>query len=236
MNRNDLTGYGVAMRLLKISLTLLPSFLDWINANKNAEFSMGCIEWDSFFAVTTWIGWKERSSRVFGQKDYDIIDIVSSIVYMTRKIRFLYDRSNVVPRGPFPVHKGWIKLEEGWLKSNTDGVRPLERKTTAGGLIRNDRGGWVRGFHHALGSCSVLDAELWGVLTRLRTAWQMEVDKLCLEVDSLEAYELISANNLNSSQSSVVSLIKEMVGFPGFQEVTTCVQTLRPKRLWRMRG
>lgn len=42
-----------------------------------------------------------------------------------------------------------------------------------GGLIRDDCGKWVRGYARKVGFCSVLEAELWGIVEGLRLAWNL---------------------------------------------------------------
>ncbi|KAL4377132.1 hypothetical protein GQ457_02G030770 [Hibiscus cannabinus] len=45
----------------------------------------------------------------------------------------------------------------GWHSLNIDGVVCL----SSGGLLRDDEGHWIIGFSKSIGSCSVLNAELW---------------------------------------------------------------------------
>ncbi|MBA0635926.1 hypothetical protein Godav_022259, partial [Gossypium davidsonii] len=41
---------------------------------------------------------------------------------------------------------------------------PIVGQDTAGGIVRDSNGKWIFGFCRYLGCCTVLDAELWGIL------------------------------------------------------------------------
>ncbi|MCI28245.1 ribonuclease H protein [Trifolium medium] len=63
---------------------------------------------------------------------------------------------------------GWKPPVEGWVKVNIDGACKSESVAGCGGIIRNNRGGWLGGFAKHIGSCSAFVAELWGVLEGLK--------------------------------------------------------------------
>ena len=86
---------------------------------------------------------------------------------------------------------------EGWVKINTDGMFKANIKLAGcEGLIRNQWGGWMGGFTHKLGSCSITDVECWGILNGLQLAWEIGCRKVILEADSLCAI-----NSLNNTKS-----------------------------------
>ncbi|KAE8661432.1 hypothetical protein F3Y22_tig00113725pilonHSYRG00267 [Hibiscus syriacus] len=45
--------------------------------------------------------------------------------------------------------------------------------TACGGVIRDEKGEWIMGFHKAIEICSILEAELWGVLEGMKIAWEL---------------------------------------------------------------
>ena len=56
----------------------------------------------------------------------------------------------------------WYPPNEGWVKVNIDESFCRDLNFAAcGGLIRDENGVWKGGFARRLGSCSVLEAELW---------------------------------------------------------------------------
>ncbi|CAI9115790.1 OLC1v1016785C1 [Oldenlandia corymbosa var. corymbosa] len=79
----------------------------------------------------------------------------------------------------------------GWLKLNTDGsYNTISQEARAGGLIRNEEGGWVKGFTMNVGTTTVTGAELWGVWQGLILAWEIGARKIIVEVDSSTAIRL----------------------------------------------
>lgn len=58
----------------------------------------------------------------------------------------------------------WEPPADGWVKVNTGGA--LKRgvgRSTAGGIIRDTYGTWLRGLPYNLGCTSVMAAELWAL-------------------------------------------------------------------------
>lgn len=51
---------------------------------------------------------------------------------------------------------------------NTDGpIRPEDGSATVGGIFHDHSGKWIFGFNRFPGSCSVFEAELWGIFDGL---------------------------------------------------------------------
>ena len=87
---------------------------------------------------------------------------------------------------------GWCSLLVDFYKLNVDGAFEVRKwQGSCGGLIRNDAGEFLGGFSMNIGSCSVLEAELWGIYYGLDMAWKTRIRKLVLESDSLHAINLV---------------------------------------------
>ncbi|KAK8572307.1 hypothetical protein V6N12_028362 [Hibiscus sabdariffa] len=58
--------------------------------------------------------------------------------------------------------KLWKGPASDWVEVNVDApVDTVGNRAAVGGLIRDDSGGWLRGFYRFVGRCSILLAELW---------------------------------------------------------------------------
>ncbi|XP_012084521.1 uncharacterized protein LOC105643892 [Jatropha curcas] len=108
---------------------------------------------------------------------------------------------------------GWSPPTVGWFKLNCDGsLITQSHRASTWGVIRNDVGNWCYGFACNLGSCSILLAELWGVFLGLSLAWDKGVRNLIVEVDNVQACELINQPiTYPSSASNLVVNIKELL-------------------------
>lgn len=75
-------------------------------------------------------------------------------------------------------------LSLGWFVLNTDGcVKGSTKVAGASGLIRNDKGVWIRGFTVNLGSYGVDEVELWAVWHDLKVAWDLSIPNLEVQLD-----------------------------------------------------
>ncbi|KAL4341500.1 hypothetical protein GQ457_08G015450 [Hibiscus cannabinus] len=79
-----------------------------------------------------------------------------------------------------------------WIKINTDGARCF-------------------GFAKAIGACSTLKAELWGIYEGVATVWSLRFPQVIVETDSTEAYKALVHNNHKCICSSVLPYIGDIV-------------------------
>lgn len=87
----------------------------------------------------------------------------------------------------------WHPPIEGSVKLNTDGtVRSSIGIATAGGLIRNRLVTWLKVSSYNVGTVSVMQAELRGILISLHMAWSEGFKQVIHEVDFRAAVELLS--------------------------------------------
>jgi len=79
----------------------------------------------------------------------------------------------------------WESPMRGWKFLNVDGaVRGNPGRASARGVIRGEEGEWVIGFSENLGQCSVVKAELHGLLRGLKIAKDIPIHKLWVQSDS----------------------------------------------------
>lgn len=54
------------------------------------------------------------------------------------------------------IHVVWKGPSMGWLKLNTESsVKHIPDSVGIGGIMQNERGEWINGFHGRVGMCSV---------------------------------------------------------------------------------
>ncbi|KAE8719829.1 hypothetical protein F3Y22_tig00109925pilonHSYRG00012 [Hibiscus syriacus] len=68
----------------------------------------------------------------------------------------------------------WQPPPHNWCKINTDGSRDIGSGfASCGGVLRSSNGGWMFGFSKAIGICSIVEAELWGIHEGFSHAWNL---------------------------------------------------------------
>jgi ribonuclease HI len=100
----------------------------------------------------------------------------------------------------------WLLPPLGWAKLNTDGASSGNPGPAGGGgVIRDSRGDWVRGFSRSIGLASSVQAELRALLDGLLMTVELNIPFLEIEMDSLVAVNLILATHLaNAFLRSIV--------------------------------
>ncbi|KAH7846405.1 hypothetical protein Vadar_013667 [Vaccinium darrowii] len=84
----------------------------------------------------------------------------------------------------------------GSFKLNTDGgFKGSLVQATGGGLIRDDKGNWIVGFHRSFRALQGLEAEFWALRDGLLLAQNKRLVPLKVEMDALAAIQLISDSN-----------------------------------------
>ncbi|KAK8693449.1 hypothetical protein V6N13_071033 [Hibiscus sabdariffa] len=67
------------------------------------------------------------------------------------------------------------------------------------------------GYSVFIGRCSVLEAELWGVVKGLRLAWNVGIQVVLLEVDNDDVARMVRDSMRVSGLHGLVSLIRELL-------------------------
>ncbi|KAG7552028.1 Reverse transcriptase domain [Arabidopsis thaliana x Arabidopsis arenosa] len=180
---------GIWSRIVPISRRrafFSKSLLEWLYDNLSVGGGAESEIWPTMFAMGIWWSWKWRCGNLFGENR----------VWRDR-VRFIKDRAKEVldervanggaSARPVRVEKlvGWVAPVSGWCKLNTDGAsHGNPGMATAGGVLRNEEGGWCGGFALNIGRYSAPLAELWGVYYGLYIAWEQGITRLELEVNS----------------------------------------------------
>ncbi|CAN1177052.1 Putative ribonuclease H protein At1g65750, partial [Linum perenne] len=98
----------------------------------------------------------------------------------------------------------------GWSTLNTDGSRICSTGATSiGGLIRNDKGEFVRAFCANIGNCSITRAELKAIVEGLKLAWSLGLRKVDVQTDSSAAISILQKGIVTQHQHA--ALVVEFV-------------------------
>ncbi|WCJ44200.1 RNA-directed DNA polymerase (reverse transcriptase)-related family protein [Euphorbia peplus] len=227
--RDCLQARSVWLQLLPICDFLLIISMDeenWVQNCISDRFQIFVENWVLMFVVTCWVLWKNRNVIVFQGGKCTILDIVTSIKIRCKDIiesnrnRDMYKVSHKANRVDRLI--GWSRPRPGWVKLNTDGaVKGNSFRSSAGGLIRDCNGNWIRGFSKKIGSCSVLKAELWGILEGLKMSWDMGLRKVQVEVDNQLCVDLIGRSYC--TPNDVAALLMEIQEYIGRSwEINVC--------------
>ncbi|KAK8516340.1 hypothetical protein V6N12_068947 [Hibiscus sabdariffa] len=83
--------------------------------------------------------------------------------------------------------------------------------SSCGGAIRTDDGGWLLGFCLYVGVCSILEAELWGIVEGLRLAWAAAVRAVPLGVDNGDVAWVVHDSTHGSGLHELVPNLQELL-------------------------
>ncbi|CAN1191879.1 Putative ribonuclease H protein At1g65750 [Linum perenne] len=104
------------------------------------------------------------------------------------------DVTHILRDCPFAA-RAWEPGPSNWMTLNSDGsvIQP-SGKAAAGGLIRNEAGHCVAAYTMNIGICSVIRAELRGVIYGLNKAWELGYRKILVYMDSEAAINLLQGD------------------------------------------
>ncbi|KAK9024491.1 hypothetical protein V6N11_004651 [Hibiscus sabdariffa] len=160
------------------------------------------------FSIFCWLLWKNRCSALFDTEHYvreGILDKGDRLILECNKV---FSYSKVYQPRP-GVREMFCKgPARDWVKVNVDAsVDTKDNRTAIGGLIRDDSGGWLRGFYRFVGRCSVLLAELWAIYDGLRLAWETGFRQVVVDSDNMEAVSIVNRSSLVLARSALVQSI-----------------------------
>lgn len=169
------------------------------------------VDWSYIFGVTIWRFWYWRNNFQFNNVNVDNNHMLQDICMRADEIQ-RFHKSVVVTTTFKELWINWSPPVWPWCKSNSDGSCKKSGLASAGGIIRDHKGQWIRGFSHNIGCCSITLAELQGLYQGLLLAWEVGIRWLLMEVDNLCVYDLVvSVNNAPNGYYQLILSIQEML-------------------------
>lgn len=146
---------------------------DWLSLNlfglRGKNFNG--ITWPEMFAVIIWQIWKDRNKETIAKEKFCLQVSSKNIMEFAKEIKWAFDQKKSTgmkilnPRGG---DTNWCCSITGNMKLNTDASCSEGQRTGIGGVIRNDKGEWVRGYYGRVHRCQVLEGELQAINTGMR--------------------------------------------------------------------
>lgn len=86
----------------------------------------------------------------------------------------------------------WHSLPLNWCKVNLQGLNlGNPGRAGGGGLIRNDKGEWIRGYARAIGYTTSVVVELWALRDDIRLCIALKIPVVVFELDAKLIVDLL---------------------------------------------
>ncbi|MBA0727781.1 hypothetical protein Golax_000741 [Gossypium laxum] len=103
-------------------------------------------------------------------------------------------------------------LSESGVCLNTEGsVRHDDGFAVVGGFVRDHDGKWLVKFNRYLGSCTVFDTELWGILDGLTCLVDRGYNNIIIQSNNLDVVKNIQEGLVEGTNSALVRIIHQML-------------------------
>ncbi|CAN0906730.1 Putative ribonuclease H protein At1g65750 [Linum grandiflorum] len=161
------------------------------------------------FGVGVWLLWRARNKRIFDQDTEIFMDVAHRCDYWVALIRSSW-KTGQLGREALILDRqtqmiGWRPGDEGWFTLSTDGsLRSHQRDAAAGGLIRDDKGSFVKAFTMNMSCCSITRAEMRGIVEGLKLAWSLGIRKVRVQSDSATAIAILSKGSALDHQHAIL--------------------------------
>ena len=121
------------------------------------------VPWGTIFASTIWNLWKTRNNRHFNNIDMDHIHVATCTLKFADDIHNAFDTLVETSTRNQDLIK-WFFPRAGTVKINSDGSTFGNHRWAAyGGLARDDRGRWIKGFCGRIGYGTLLQIGVFSV-------------------------------------------------------------------------
>ncbi|XP_019158195.1 PREDICTED: uncharacterized protein LOC109154910 [Ipomoea nil] len=183
-------------------------FNSWIKDNCSSKrTTKDGAPWNVTFVYILWLIWKARNNLIFNNKAESHVRILNTALSMAKEATEYIVKHVGVMHGYWKWVR-WEPPQPGWLKLNTDGaMKSSTGIASAGGVIRDEHGRWVKGFSTKVGATDSFSAELWGLREGLRLCLSEGIEKIWVEMDSATVVAIM--NNGTCKGETVVALIKD---------------------------
>ena len=165
---------------------------DWLRLNccKMDTYSSSGIRWGILFSFGVWILWLHRNRVLF--RNERVQDNLKPSV-LAKVVEFAYiginEKLNTTHRS---IQVRWTKPPLSWHKLNLDGSSiGNSGRAGGGGLIRDDKGVWVKGYARNIGHTTSVAAELWALRDGLRLCSALKIPDVIIELDAKLIVDLL---------------------------------------------
>lgn len=191
-------------KLCKFPSTFFSSsseFISWLKTWANCQdLSSYNIPYRTLFSACIWSIWNARNKKVFQYAPIHPSAISKEACSYATEFVFLATPAKNPIQSRDSLLIKWSTPEEGWLKLNIDGAcDPLSKSISAGGIVRDQSGSWVKGFQQFLGQGNSLLAECWGALLGIKLAISINAGKIWIESDCVMLINLLNDQSLHPS-------------------------------------
>ncbi|CAN1167006.1 Putative ribonuclease H protein At1g65750 [Linum perenne] len=148
------------------------------------------------FGVTAWLIWKARNKFIFEDLRQSHSAVAEQCEFWTNLVLSSWKTNQLGREAPGLARQtqliAWRPGDGGWCTLNTDGSRiGSTGATSIGGLIRNEKGEFVRAFCGNIGDCSITRAELRAIVEGLKLAWSLGLRRIVVQTDSRAAVTIL---------------------------------------------
>ncbi|CAN1756679.1 Putative ribonuclease H protein At1g65750 [Linum perenne] len=168
------------------------------------------------FGITAWLLWSARNKLIFENLVQSASSVGELCEFWTSLVLSSWKTNQLGREAPGLARQtqliAWRPGEEGWATLNTDGSRLHRSGATAiGGLIRDERGKFVRAFCANVGDCSITRAELRAIVEGVKMAWNLGFRKVAVQTDSRAAIAILQTGiGLTSQHAALVAEFHEL--------------------------
>ncbi|CAN1766118.1 Putative ribonuclease H protein At1g65750 [Linum perenne] len=168
------------------------------------------------FGVVAWLLWSRRNKLIFEGITWSAEEVNCQVKFWVRLLSSSWKAGQLGREAPGIARQtqliGWRPADEGWFSLNSDGsLYTQNNRAAAGGIIRDCRGNFITAFTSNLGCCSIMRAELQGIIEGMNLAWERGIRKLCIQTDSRAAVDILSCTGARLNRhTSLVQQFHDM--------------------------
>ncbi|CAN1837534.1 Putative ribonuclease H protein At1g65750 [Linum perenne] len=156
------------------------------------------------FGVIVWLLWNARNKFIFENLTQTATAVSEQCKFWTNLVLSSWKTFQLGREAPGLARQtqliAWRPGDEGWSTLNTDGSRICHTGATSiGGLIRDEKGGFLRAFCANIGTCSITRAEIKAIVEGLKIAWHIGIRKIAIQSDSKAAVTILQNSEVSTS-------------------------------------
>ncbi|CAN1139915.1 Putative ribonuclease H protein At1g65750 [Linum perenne] len=193
------------------SATINTAFSDWWNRGLH-DGKMKLI-----FGVTAWVLWKRRNRLIFHSENITVSEVCHQVKFWVHLYSSSWKTLQASQEAPSIAQQaqliGWWPAGEGWFSLNSDGsAGSNSNRAAAGGVICDEDGRLISAFAANLGTCSIMRAELRGIVEGMKLAWDKGIRKLRIQTNSKASADMLSdLGSRNNKHTNLLNQFSELL-------------------------
>ncbi|XP_028555064.1 uncharacterized protein LOC114580740 [Dendrobium catenatum] len=173
------------------------------------------------YCTAVFIAWKNRCKLVHGKSEEYVFFMAANTVSLATISNFIVTHPENWDTNQLKLFSSWCLPPTGWIKINIDASLKSNYLAVIGGIIKDNKGGFLLAFGHHYLHWDIAHVELLAIyyLKNILKEWMLEAQGVIIEGDNSNIIKELQVNLKNWKKHGRIK--KELAFIQDFNQISS---------------